>query len=334
VKISFFPSQVKVPRLILLHEHLTPAAKLLWAALQLQPKNQEHLLQLCGLSRASIQPGQSQLQQYSLLKPLLFPKGDWAYLPVDLLRNKTVHPQAKIMYGALQLVPTFSGGVVKVTMEQLAQLTRRHPSTVRRALSSLVDAGWLEVRRSGKTGLLTIAVLNPQLEAQKQTIAEIDRRLEKAPWRGEGIMREWLTFLIDRDNFEDDASPGFLVNPYTAEELKLDRLYPPDVAFEFNGPQHYGPTQLYPSEEEARKQMARDLIKLAICMQRGIQLVVIHAEDLSLEGMLRRIPDGLPLRSLDYQEVVIAHLESLSRAYRQRAPLPPPVPKKASPSAT
>lgn len=329
--VHFLPSQVKVPRHILLHDQLTPAAKVLWAGLQLRPKNQEHLAQLCGLSQASIKPGQTQLERFSLLNPGPFPRADWAFLPVDLLRNKAVHPQAKITYAAIQLLPTSVDGVAEATTEQLTQLTGRHPATVRRALRSLVDAGWLQVRRSGRTNVLQILVLNPQLEAQKSMIAQINRRLERAPYLGEAIMREWLTLTVDRDNFEDDASPGFLVNPYTGEELKIDRLYPPDVGFEFNGPQHYGPTDLYPNEEQARRQMGRDLIKQAICTQRGILLVTIHAEDLSLEGMLKRLPDRLPLRSLDHKELVIAHLQSVSRAYRQKVPLPPPVPKQACP---
>jgi len=162
-------------------------------------------------------------------------------------------------------------------------------------------------------------------------IAAIDARLAKAPYYGEGLMREWLTLLIPLDHFEDDASPGFLINPYTGEEMQFDRLYPPDVAFEFNGPQHYGPTALYPSEEQARRQMGRDLIKRGICTNRGIQLVTVHAEDLSLEGMLRLIPNCLPRRNLDGMDLVIEHLESLSQKYRQRPLLPPPLPKRNPP---
>lgn len=55
-------------------------------------------------------------------------------------------------------------------------------------------------------------------------------------------MREYLSLMIDSGEFEDNAAPGFLVNPLTDERLQFDRFYPPGVAFEFNGPQHYGAT--------------------------------------------------------------------------------------------
>jgi hypothetical protein len=122
---------------------------------------------------------------------------------------------------------------------------------------------------------------------------------------------------VDRD-FEDNATPGFLINPLTGEEMQLDRFYPPGVALEYNGPQHYGPTDLYPSDPEARKQRSRDLMKKALCAERGITLVVVHPEDLSLQR-LRQMTDGLlPHRSLDGHEPLVAYLESVSLRYRRK----------------
>lgn len=72
-------------------------------------------------------------------------------------------------------------------------------------------------------------------------------------------MREYLSLLVDSDHFEDNATPGFLVNPLSGEELQYDRFYPPRVAFEFNnGPQHDGPTALYASGRDIRRLRARD----------------------------------------------------------------------------
>src|SRR5690606_12471297 len=114
-------------------------------------------------------------------------------------------------------------------------------------------------------------------------------------------MREYLSLLIDSDEYEDNAAPGFLVNPLTEERLQLDRYYPPGVAFEFNGPQHYGPTEHY-TAEEAVKQRVRDLIKAGICAGRGIQLKIVHAEDLSLSKMKKIVGHLLPLRDLRRSE--------------------------------
>lgn len=40
-----------------------------------------------------------------------------------------------------------------------------------------------------------------------------------------------------------NASPGYLINPYTGERMQFDRYYPPGVAIEFQGAQHDGPTK-------------------------------------------------------------------------------------------
>lgn len=116
------------------------------------------------------------------------------------------------------------------------------------------------------------------------------RRVRTAQFRGEALMRAYLNLLVDDDGFENDASPGFLVNPFTNEEMQLDRYYSlPGVAFEHNGLQHYQATQKYPDETELLKQQMRDHAKQLICANRGIHLVVVHIEDLSLEGMRQKL---------------------------------------------
>lgn len=131
-------------------------------------------------------------------------------------------------------------------------------------------------------------------------------------------MREYLTLLIDSDQFEDNAAPGFLVNPLTNERMQFDRFYPPSVAFEFQGPQHYGATALY-SEAEAAKQRGRDLMKQGICIERGIRLVLIQPQDLSLKVIQQKVGPLLPLRDLIEYQPLIAMLESIARGYRRKA---------------
>jgi len=96
--------------------------------------------------------------------------------------------------------------------------------------------------------------------------------------------------------------------------LELDRFYEPLLAFEFNGAQHYRTTGRY-TQAEADAQHFRDLIKAGICLYRGIHLVVIHPEDLSLQGLIKKIGGSAPLRSLDGQEPIIDLLETASLCY-------------------
>ena len=129
-------------------------------------------------------------------------------------------------------------------------------------------------------------------------------------------MREYLTLIIDSDEFEDDAAPGFLVNPFTDERMELDRYYPGQVAFEFNGQQHYEPTE-FSTAKEVGKQRVRDHIKAWICEDRGIPLVVVHAEDLTLKTMLNKVSNCLPVRDLRNSGLIVRYLEKTSWGYRQ-----------------
>jgi hypothetical protein len=97
-----------------------------------------------------------------------------------------------------------------------------------------------------------------------------------------------------------------LVNPLTGERLELDRYYPPNLAFEYNGTHHY-------------RAHLRDLIKAGLCLYRGIHLVIIHPTDLSLQGIIDRLPPGTPRRSLSGQEPLIDLLEEASLSYRAAA---------------
>ena len=146
------------------------------------------------------------------------------------------------------------------------------------------------------------------------------REILKAESEGEAIMKEALSLLVDSRVFLDNASPSFLVNPDTGEQLEFDRYYPKDdVAFEFNGAQHYVATERY-DEEAVRKQRLRDAAKRDICAREGIDLVVVRPQDLSLTTMLQKIGKLLPLRNLLGAKPLIDYLESECAAYRRNCP--------------
>ena len=109
-------------------------------------------------------------------------------------------------------------------------------------------------------------------------------------------MRSFLSLIADTKECEDGARPEFLVNPATGERLELDRYYPLHrAAFEFNGKQHYIATGPF-SKREVAAQRKRDRLKQRICNEKNVKLVVVHAEDLTLRGMLRKVGALLPLR--------------------------------------
>jgi len=318
VKKRYRPKEVLIPREVAFHRSLSPSSKLIWAARQAAQDRRE-MQQITCLSRDGVIRAERQLRDEGLDQspPVRSSRAGWARLPIPLLKTRGITPLAKLFFAEVQLLPGFRYPSITTTWTDLRRETDLSLTTLRQALKTLETHGWVSVDRPRRKGSFQITLRNPHAERVRLAIAAIERRLQRAPFLGEALMREYLTLLVDCDDYEDDASPGFLVNPYTNEELQFDRFYPPNIAFEFNGPQHYGPTRLFPDAEEARRQRARDLIKLGICAERGIRLVIVHAEDLTLEGMQRKVKGLLPLRDLEGMEEIIAYLEWRSAGYRR-----------------
>lgn len=310
---------VRAPATLLLHPHLTPAAKLIWILLRFSrdgdPK--EQLATLPGLSQPTIRKG---LAELSTLSVQATPDRS-VRLPLDLLTDRRLTPGARMTYGALQLLPGFTGQEAQFTYVQLRDLLGHDIKTVRSHILELVGTGWLQITQLHQPVPTSVRVCHPAHRQVEADLAQVEQRLRRAQFRGEAIMKEYLSLLIDSDQFDENATPGFLVNPYTQELLELDRFYPPGVAFEYQGAQHFGPTVKFPDSEAAARQQGRDLIKQGICLERGIRLVTVRPEDLTLDGMRTKVDRMLPLRDLAHQQPVVHLLERISKGYRRKAGL-------------
>lgn len=330
------PTMVRVPGSLLLNRDVPESAKVLWMILRLHevtgsaPISQRRLAVRYHLARNTILSGLTRLGSAGWL--VQREPGGWvarmppgvegdltASMPEQLLWDVQVATRAKVVYGSLQLTPGFENSSGRFTYAELAQLTGVSMAVVRHGIRGLVETGWLKMRQKNKISPIHFTLVNPESQRWEGEVGAAERRLTRAPFVGEALMREYLSLLIDSEEYDDDASPGFLVNPFTGEEMEFDRYYPPKAAFEFNGPQHYGPTAKYEDEESVRKQQARDYMKRGICESRGITLVIIHPEDLTLKNMGRKVGDLLPRRNLDGHARLAAFLESVSGAYRRKA---------------
>lgn len=325
--------KVLVPREFLLDPDLPPAAKLVWALLQVSQKDQRitTLHQLSGLNRRTIrralailaatdrstsQAGPLQPQPPGTSDPLSLPPPRVA-LPAALLFDKRLGIMDKLTFGFLQLAPGLQNKSGTTEIRRLAALIPAHPATVRNALASLHRTGWVEVSQKHKFAPVRFNLANPVAQSHDDLLQRVVESLPPKP-SGEALMRAYLTVLVDRDDYEENATPAFLVNPYTDQKLEFDRFYPPNVAFEYQGPQHFGPTDIYPDPSEAARQQWRDDVKLAICLRRGITLIELTHSDLTFDTMRRRINGLLPLRDLEGREAVLAFLKQESRAYHRR----------------
>ncbi len=316
---------VHVPTKLLLDQQLPTTAKLTAMVMQLpaaRDRSPRTLQALTGLSRHTVLRALAHLHAGGWLTPAPGPSpSPLTTVPADLLTDQRLGAREKLLYVRLRLAQPLG----PTSYRTLAALTGLSLNPAKQAIRLLAETGWLHVSQRHQHAPLELALRNPLAQHRASSIAAVRRRLNNAVNKGEALMREFLSLLIASEEFEDDASPGFLINPYTGEEMQLDRYYPPHVAFEYQGAQHFTTTERFPSEEDLRKQQARDYIKRGICEARSIHLITIQAEDLSLEIIRQKVTGLLPLRSLEGQEDLIRFLERAGKAYREKADLPFPV---------
>ncbi len=304
-----------VPISLLLDPDQNASTKLIWMALRLRPgASPADLLAQTGLSRHTVRTGTIQAKAYTCT-----PGGPKTRVPARLMAEPEVGPQAKVLYGILQGTPGFREPSGEFTYATLCSLTGLGRNTLRKAMAELAKTGWIQTAQASQFKPIRFTLGTPEQWSCQAEVAAARRRLRRGRFGGEAIMQEHLSLLIDSDQFTDNARPGFLINPLTGERLELDRFYPPNVAFEYHGAQHFGATERF-TQAEADAQHVRDLIKAGICLYRGIHLVIITAEDLTLEGMIRKIGQCMPLRNLAGREPLIDLLEEASLTYRASIP--------------
>lgn len=97
-------------------------------------------------------------------------------------------------------------------------------------------------------------------------------------------------------SFLRDQRPSIMRNPETGRCLELDTWDGDKLAVEYQGIQHYKyPNHFHKNEEEFRKQVRRDQIKVELCRQLGIHLIRVpyHVPDNELEDYInRRLPEN------------------------------------------
>jgi len=309
---------IPAPVALLLDPRLTAAAKVLWLTLRHQgPGTGPAALMDCtGLTRVTIRIGLAQLQDNGWLpineaeetagRPLVS-------IPVGILQDRRVSPQAKLLYALLQTLPTFQPPSGQLTYAALSAHTKHTVATIRSATANLVATEWLEVKQENQKAPLHVTLCNPDLVRQSREVAAADYRLQQLEYKNEQIMKEYLSLLIDSDNFMDNVRPGFLPNLDTDQWLELDRYYPHTVAFEYQGIQHFRTTAKFPGEQSLSKRQVRDAVKRVLCEDRGVTLVTVTRGDLSLSGMQKKVGNLLPRRNLRGHEELIAFLDRLKK---------------------
>jgi hypothetical protein len=90
-----------------------------------------------------------------------------------------------------------------------------------------------------------------------------------------------------------------------------------NLAVEYQGEQHFNPTS-FASQEEVEKQKIRDSIKAKILKSRGINLVQVRVEDLSVGKMARKLRDLVTLRDLSGFNMIVEFLDHVGLRYQRQ----------------
>lgn len=228
-------------------------------------------------------------------------------LPTALVSEKSLHPADLRLYMQISLNPGLS-------ITELAGLTGYGREAIRSQCKRLSSCGWVTVVTEG---IRKVAYPTIPHEEQIRIAEQYKKGLRFESRIGQTHMLEWLKILVNAYPLIVNARPWFLQNPETGEYLEYDCLLPEpfNKAWEFHGPQHFRPTQMFPSEEAFRKQQMRDHVKASLSQNNGVELVIVTAEDLSYEGMRAKIPAGVPLKYVDPTGPRVQSLESLCKEY-------------------
>lgn len=85
----------------------------------------------------------------------------------------------------------------------------RSLTTVRSYLRRLEERGWIEFRYVRSEGHTVVVLHDVDEERMARYLELMRRRLERAEFKGEAIMKEWLDLLVESDEQVDNARPGF-----------------------------------------------------------------------------------------------------------------------------
>ncbi len=227
-------------------------------------------------------------------------------MPRALALDNSLDPRAKALYLSLIAYKPSS-------IRELAACASMNRDVTARLVHILISKGWAVVKKYGR-GNIIIPTQPPEI--QKANLDYIRACERVHPRSGESKMNLRIDQIVDISPFIDNARPWFLQNSKTKELMEYDRFSPEaNQAWEFGGRQHYELTPDFPDQENLRAVMERDEEKARLSQEHGITLIHITAEDLTLENMLRKIPDDVPIKLIDTDGIYAKGLEEMCLQY-------------------
>ncbi|MEX0974398.1 MAG: hypothetical protein WD024_03470 [Bacillota bacterium] len=226
-------------------------------------------------------------------------------IPADLICDPRLPPLAKALYMTLvQLGPC--------SLRELSAASQVNRETVRRLVGALARAGWAMV--TGGRNRRVVVASRPE-KTQRDLVDHLREMRSVFNPVGENLSKLLLNVGVDDDRYVENARPHFLQNPRTGEYLELDRWYHERrVGEEYQGIQHFMVTST--SDEKNLKEIqARDAMKAELCRAKGVALMIVTEDDLSLDGILAKLPPQLPRAHIDRSDLYVRALEEFCEEY-------------------
>jgi DNA-binding MarR family transcriptional regulator len=198
------------------------------------------------------------------------------------------------------------------TLKSLAARLGMDRYPVSRYCKELERLGWMQIASKGNNRR-PVAMVPKEVEAK--IAAETRKRIELKPYQGEATSQAFVAWILaPAVQVLFNVRPPILYNKATGQNLELD-VWVPDHAWakEYQGDQHFGPTDQYKGNQEFIERYRRDRLKAELCKQHGIRLSHITKHDLTLKKMIEAIPDDIPHRTFDPNGPYIKMLEQLGR---------------------
>lgn len=202
------------------------------------------------------------------------------------------------------------------SIRELARQTGMSRGQATAACRRLDQFKWFRLEEVGKAQPRQRPVPLVPIECQLALARELEREYELVPKKGEFLMKRHLDMWVCSRRFVDNARPDFLTNPKTGVPLEYDRYYFEEhVAFEFNGPQHYGTTSEFADDEAVKDQQARDAMKQGLSVRAGVKLITVTPGDLRQGQFEKLLPAGIALNPVDTSGPYYQTLIRISTAY-------------------
>jgi len=226
-----------------------------------------------------------------------------------LLAESGMSPIAKIVWQA-------TAKCLPQSMNEVPATANVSESSAKKACRQLASRKWMSFV---KTSYRTRPVARIPYEHQVKMAEDFEALYKLVRNRGEFLMKRYLDLRVSSDECVDNARFEFLINPETDEPLEYDRYYTNKVAFEFNGPQHHGPTEMYPDSQASKQTATRDLVKKALSRDANVNLVIVEAKDLVPDAFDKLLPVELALNDIDRDGPYFRAFARLCSAYVAKA---------------